>query len=77
MSAERTARANEEGLPKMRSGNLRVSANNESRAGQPGDKNETLETAVFNPQRRRVVAGLGAAAAFLPSAPHPPGPAMP
>lgn len=64
MSAERTARANEEGLPKMRSGNLRVSANNESRAGQPGDKNETLETAVFNPQRRRVVAGLGAAAAF-------------
>ena len=48
----------------MRSGNLRVSANNESRAGQPGDKNETLETAVFNPQRRRVVAGLGAAAAF-------------
>ena len=61
----------------MRSGNLRVSANNESRAGQPGDKNETLETAVFNPQRRRVVAGWAPPPHSLPSAPHPPGPAMP
>ena len=45
----------------MRSGNLRVSANNESRAGQPGDKNETWRLP-FQSQRRRVVAGWAPAA---------------
>ena len=67
MSAERTARANEEGLPKMRSGNLRVSAIMKVAPASPVTRTRLwrLPCSILNAAAR----GLAPLPHSLPSAP--------